>query len=211
MKKILIILALAISNIAMAQEKKPKAFFNKNKWSITASVAHAKDIPLFSAIGISNVFSNPIKPWYAIGLEKSYKQTTRARKYYGVELNYHDHKYIDKSIGATLIGGFDRKVVKGIYGGLGLGLGYQIAKRADIVYTYENSQWEPNVFDGKWQYKRPILRFSAELGYQLARKNISIFTGASFIGIQKPFGPDVPLALYQSPIKIGIRKGLSVK
>jgi hypothetical protein len=213
MKNIILISAILLVQMSFAfaqdKDKAKKPFFDKTKYAITASVAHTKDINFFNVIGTPNVFSNPIKPWYAIGLEKTYKANAKGRRYYGVELNYHDYKYVDKSIGITLVGGFEKKIYKGFYAGLGMGLGIQQAKRADIVYTYENSVWEPSVYPGKWQYNRQNVRLSAELGYKLPKYDMAAYIGANIIYVRNPYGADVPLGLYQTPIKIGVRKGLA--
>lgn len=213
MKKILYFATILVASNAIAQETKKVTGlkFNKEKYSVTASIGHTKDIPLFSVIGVPNVFSNPIRPWYAIGIEKSYKRKATSRRYYGVELNLHDYKYVDKSFGATIIGGFDKKIYKGIYAGLGMGLGVQKAKRADIVYKFEDGIWKGSVFDGRYQYNRQTLRFAAELGYKFSKRDVSVYAGANAMLIRQPFGDDVPLGLYQTPIKLGFRKGLASK
>ncbi len=208
MKKIFFILSIAACQTMQAQTvtKKTTDFFSKNKLSITASVGHSKDVPLFNLIGVPNVFNIPVRPIYAIGVEKSYKQTAKVRKYYGAELAVHDYKYVEKTIGFTLIGGFDRKIYKGLYGGLNVGIGYQKAKRADIVYTYINDKWEPSTYPGKYIYNRPNFRFGAELGYHFSKLNMSAFAGANITGLLNVYGPDLPFGIYQTPIKFGLRK-----
>jgi hypothetical protein len=210
MKNLVVTILMATSVIAFAQDKKEtkKSFFKKEKHAITASVAHTKDIPLFSAIGIPNIFSNPIRPWYAIGIEKMYRQRKTYNMYYGAELNYHDYKYVDRSVGLTFIGGFNKTIYKGLYVGLGMGIGFQKAKRADIIYTYEGNEWVGSVYPGKWQYNRQNFRFSAELGYKFKKQNLSAYLGANTMILRNPYGQDVPLGLYQTPIKIGVRKFL---
>jgi opacity protein-like surface antigen len=213
MKSILYITTFLVANSAMAQDakKSKESKFSKEKFSINASVANTKDIPLFNAIGVPNIFANPVRPWYAVGIEKSYRTKTNSRKYYGVELNYHDYKYVDKSIGATVIGGFDRKIYNGLYGGLNLGISMQKAKRADIVYTYEDGIWKGSEFEGKYQYNRQSFRVGAELGYKFQKSITSVYLGSNLILIRQPFGEDIPVGIYKTPIKIGVRKGLASK
>ncbi len=210
MKNIFLVLIVLASKCLLAQEsiEKKSKFFSKENLSITASVAHTKDIPLYSAIGIPNVFSNPIRPWYALGIEKAYSKKDKSKKYVGLEFNFHDYKYIDKSIGLTLTGGFERKLFKELYLGMGIGLGFQLAKRADIVYKYENGEWNGSPIESRYQYNRQSIRLGAEIGYNFIKSNISVFAGSNIMLLRNVFGPDVPLGLYQTPIKIGIKINL---
>jgi hypothetical protein len=214
MMKIIIAASIAVclhGGFVSAQETKAakKPFLDKKSLAVTASVGHTKDITLFSVIGTPNIFNNPLRPWYTFGMENTYRQSKRTRMYYGVELNYHDYKYVDKSLGATVVGGFEKRLYKGIYAGLGCGLGFQKAKRADVVYTFVNDIWVPSLYPGKWIYNRQNVRISAELGYKIPVFDFSAYVGANVMYVRRPYGTDVPLGLYQTPIKIGIRKGLA--
>jgi hypothetical protein len=204
------LVTLIFTNTIIAQtatEQKPSITSKLKKFSITASVANTREIPLVKAIGVPNLFSNPYRPMYSIGIERNYKVRAKSRKYYGVELNFHDYKYVEKSFGLTIMGGADFKIFKGLYTGIGMGLGLQKAKRSDIVYSYDATKgWVGNPYDGKYQYNRQLLRMQLELGYRLPKYGWDLFFGANAMAIRNLYGKDVPFWFYQSPNKFGIRK-----
>ena len=199
MKKILIVLMVCFAG----QAQKPG--LSPNGWSVKASVSETKLIPLFSLTGIKNVVTTVYHPKFAIGVERDWKVKNGTRKYLDAELNYHNNYLIDRAIGLNINAGIEYRIYKGAYFGFGMGLGFAKAKRGDLVYEFENGNWQPKTFDGKWQYNRYSLRGNAEIGYRFKKTPFDAFGGTNIELLYNYLGKDVPINIQQSPLKIGLR------
>ncbi len=199
---------IIIAATLLATTTAATAQFKKDKLYITATIAEHKDQKVFSSTTSENSIYKAIHPLITIGADYKMRDNKRWITFLGAELGYHNNNFIDKGIHIVINTEADLKINKTFYAGFGLGLGFQKAKRADIVYTLEDNIWTAQTYPGKWAFNRQFLRGNVMLGAHLPKIKTDVFIGSRYQIIRHWYGSVLPIGLQYTPIFIGARYNL---
>ena len=202
MKTTITMLLLSIFCGLNAQDSLNVAF---PKWSFELGVSETKNIGVQGVIGIENKVYSVIHPYTFVSADYNFRVRKPNRTYTGIEVGFHNNQLVDQAFQVNATIGGNYKVWRPFYVGWECGLGIQQARRADLVYRYNGTIWESEVYPGKFQYNRQLIRAQVEYAYRFKKMPIDLFGFHNVALIRHWYGEDVPLGIFYSIGGIGVR------
>jgi hypothetical protein len=197
-----VFLSFLFGSTAQAQDSLTVSY---PKWSLEMGISETKNKGIEGVIGLENKVYSVIHPYSFISADYNFRVRKANRTYAGIEFGFHNNQLVDQAFQFNLTIGGNYKVWRPFYVGWEFGLGFQQARRADLVYRFNGTSWESEIYPGKFQYNRQFIRGQVEYGYRLKKIPIDVFGFQNITVVRHWFGKDIPLGLLYSIGGIGVR------